>query len=330
MPDVQWLLLAVIVAALVFDFTNGWNDSANAIATVVSTRVLSPLAAVTMSALLNIVGAFYSTAVAKTIGEDIINPDAVTQVVILAALLGGIVWNTSMTLAGLPISASHALVGGMIGAALVHGGVGALQIKGLQLIFLAMLLSPAVGLVFGWFLMLVLRAVFGGAVPAVVNSLFRRLQLVSVAWISFSHGTNDAQKAMGIITLALFSAGAIRTIDVPTWVVLACALVMGAGTALGGWKVVRTLGMRMLRLEPIHGFAAETGAAIILTFTAGTGIPVSTTHTITGSILGVGASRGLSAVRWGVAGKILYAWLFTLPGSGLVAAVSYWVLRGLV
>ena len=329
MPDPHWLLIAVVVAALLFDFTNGWNDAANAVATVVSTRVLSPMAAVSLSAVLNIVGAFYSTAVAKTIGTEIVHPEMVTQLVVLAALVGGTAWNTAMTLLGLPISASHALLGGLIGAALVHGGVATLKISGLKLIFAAMLLSPAIGLTIGWLLMQFLRAGFAGAAPATVNSLFRRLQLLSAGWMSFSHGTNDAQKAMGIITLALFSGGYIPSVEVPKWVILVCALAMGAGTAFGGWKVIRTLGMRMLKLEPIHGFAAETGAALILTFTAGTGVPVSTTHTITGSILGVGASRGLSAVRWGIAGKILYAWLFTLPGAGIVAAGSYLVFRAL-
>lgn len=323
------MILAVVVAALVFDFTNGWNDAANAVATVVSTRVLSPFAAVSFSAMLNVIGAFYSTAVAKTIGSEIIDPNAATQQVVLAALIGGIAWNAAMTLIGLPISASHALLGGMVGAALVHGGVATLQMSGIRLILVAMILSPAIGMAFGYVFIWVLRLVFGGAPPALVNSLFRRLQLVSAGWMSFSHGTNDAQKAMGIITLALFSGGYIDSLEVPDWVILSCALVMGLGTMVGGWRVIRTLGMRVLKMEPIHGFAAETGAALVLTFTAGSGVPVSTTHTITGSILGVGASGGFSAVRWGIAGRILYAWLFTLPGSGLVAALSYAIFRAL-
>ncbi len=329
MPEAEWMILAVVAAALVFDFTNGWNDSANAVATVVSTRVLSPLAAVSFSATLNVIGAFYSTAVAKTIGSDILDPNVVTQQVVLAALVGGIAWNTAMTLAGLPISASHALLGGMVGAALVHGGSGTLQWAGIRLILIAMILSPAVGMVFGYLFIMALRLIFGGARPALVNALFRRLQLLSAGWMSFSHGTNDAQKAMGIITLALYSGGYIDSIEVPSWVIVACALAMGLGTMVGGWRVVRTLGMRMLHMEPVHGFAAETGAALVLTFTAGTGVPVSTTHTITGAILGVGASSGFNAVRWGIAGKIVYAWLFTLPGSGIVAALCYALLRAL-
>jgi len=329
MPDPQWMIVAVVAAALLFDFTNGWNDAANAVATVVSTRVLSPFAAVSFSAVFNVIGAFYSTAVARTIGSDIIDPQAATQLVVLAALVGGIAWNTAMTLMGLPISASHALVGGMVGAALVHGGAAALQMSGIRLILVAMILSPAIGMAFGYVFIWFLRLVFGGAPPALVNALFRRLQLVSAGWMSFSHGTNDAQKAMGIITLALFSGGYIDSVEVPGWVILSCALVMGLGTMVGGWRVIRTLGMRVLKMEPVHGFAAETGAALVLTFTAGSGIPVSTTHTITGSILGVGASRGFSAVRWGVAGRILYAWLFTLPGSGIVAALAYVVFRAL-
>src|SRR5690606_30997265 len=214
MPEAEWMILAVVAAALVFDFTNGWNDSANAVAPVASTRVLSPLAAVSFSATLNVIGAFYSTAVAKTIGSDILDPNVVTQQVVLAALVGGIAWNTAMTLAGLPISASHALLGGMVGAALVHGGSGALQWAGIP-----MILSPAVGMVFGYLFIMALRLIFGGARPALVNALFRRLQLLSAGWMSFSHGTNDAQKAMGIITLALYSGGYIDSIEVPSWVI---------------------------------------------------------------------------------------------------------------
>src|SRR5690606_23467605 len=231
-----------------FDFTNGWNDAANAVATVVSTRVLSPFAAVSFSAVFNVIGAFYSTAVARTIGSDIIDPQAATQLVVLAALVGGIAWNTAMTLMGLPISASHALVGGMVGAALVHGGAAALQMSGIRLILVAMILSPAIGMAFGYVFIWFLRLVFGGAPPALVNALFRRLQLVSAGWMSFPHGTHDAQKAMGIITLALFSGGYIVSVEVPGWVFLSCALVMGLGTMVGGWRVIRTLGMRVLKM----------------------------------------------------------------------------------
>lgn len=330
MPEPEWLIIAVIISALVFDFTNGWNDSANAIATVVSTRVLSPRTAVTLAAALNIAGAFYSTKVAKTIGGSIVDPETVTQATILAALIGGIAWNTTMTLLGLPISASHALIGGLIGAAVAQGGVGILQMHGITLIFEAMLASPFFGLLAGFILMFILLRVFGGLSPTMANRVFRRLQLVSVSFMAFTHGTNDAQKAMGIITLSLVAGGHLQTLEVPWWVVLISALAMGMGTWVGGWNVIKTLGVRMLRLEPIHGFAAETAAAAVLTIMARAGVPVSTTHTITASILGVGASRRLSAVRWGVAGKILYAWIFTLPGAGVVSYLSSLLLRALV
>lgn len=320
----------VVVLALLFDFSNGWNDSANAIATVVSTRVLSPRAAVMLAAVLNIAGAFYSTAVAQTIGGGIVDPKAVTQLAVLSALVGGTAWNTVMTILGLPISASHALMGGVLGAAIAQGGTSLLNFSGVSLIFKAMLISPLLGLAVGALLMFLLLRLMGGFPPTLVNRLFRNLQIVSISFMAFSHGTNDAQKAMGIITMALVSAGVLNTLVVPWWVIVAAALAMGLGTALGGWRVIKTLGMRMLKLEPVHGFAAETAAAAVLITMARLGVPVSTTHTITGSILGVGASRRLSAVRWGIAGKILYAWIFTLPGSGAVAFLIFLVLRGLI
>lgn len=327
MPEAAWLIVAVVVAALIFDFTNGWNDAANSIATVVSTRVLSPLQAVGLAAVLNVIGAFASTAVAKTVGRDIVNPDAITQLAILAALSGGIVWNASMTLIGLPISASHALLGGMLGAAVAHGGWAIVKFSGVQLILLAMLVSPLLGGLFGFVLMKILNGAFAQTPPALINKWFRKLQLVSVAFMSFSHGSADAQKVMGIITLALYAGGYVSDFTVPIWVIMACAAVMGLGTVVGGWGVIKTLGMRMIKLEPIHGFAAETGAAILLQTAAGVGIPVSTTHTITGSILGVGASGRLSRVRWGIANKILYAWVFTLPGSGVISYLTYHLLK---
>lgn len=323
MPEPAWLIAAVVVAALLFDFTNGWNDAANAIATVVSTRVLSPLAAVGLSAALNVVGAFYSTKVAKTIGKGIVDPDGVTQAVVLAAMLAGIVWNAAMTVLGLPISASHALIGGLVGAAVAHAGWNVVQASGIRLVLVAMLVSPLLGLVGGWTLSTLLRAVFGGASPALVNAWFSRLQVLSASWMSFAHGTNDAQKVMGIITLALYAGGYIPSIEVPRWVVVAAALAMGLGTLAGGWQVIRTLGMRLTHLRPVDGFAAETGAALVLMAMADRGVPVSTTHTITGSILGVGAAIRLRAVRWGIANKIVYAWVFTLPGTALMAALAY-------
>ncbi len=318
-----WLIFVVVILGLLFDFTNGWNDSANAIATVVSTRVLSPSRAVLLAASLNIAGAFFSTAVAKTIGKGIVSPELVTQSVVCAALVGGICWNTITTFMGLPISASHALIGGVMGAGIAHGGVGVLNLKSLKLIFEAMLISPLLGFILGFLVMVPIIRMFFKVPRGTSNNLFKRLQIVSAGVMAFSHGTSDAQKVMGVITLALFSGGYLNSFTVPIWVVLLCAGAMGLGTAVGGWNVIKTLGARMIKIEPVHGFAAESISSIILLFTAHLGIPVSTTHTITGSILGVGATRRLSAVRWGVSKKILYAWIFTLPGTALVSFLTY-------
>jgi PiT family inorganic phosphate transporter len=321
--DPSWLIFVVVAFALIFDFTNGWNDSANAIATVVSTRVLSPFQAVLFAAALNIAGAFFSTAVAKTIGKGIVAPELITQTVVLAALVGGISWNTVTTLMGLPISASHALIGGVMGAGVAHGGVGVLNIKTLKLIFKAMLISPLFGFILGFLFMVPILHLFFKVTKGTSNRIFKKLQLISAGVMAFSHGPRDAQKVMGVITLALVSGGYLKTLEVPKWVILSSALVMGLGTAIGGWNVIQTLGARMIKIEPVHGFAAETVASIILLFTAQAGIPVSTTHTITGSILGVGATRRFSAVRWGVSKKILYAWIVTLPGTASVSYLTY-------
>lgn len=324
MPD--WVIWVVIIFALVFDFTNGWNDAANSIATVISTRVLTPLQAVTLAAVLNVVGAFYSDAVAKTIGGGLVDPTQVNQLLILATLVAGITWNVVMTLLGLPISASHALIGGMVGAAVAKGGWAIVNLGGIQTVLLAMLLSPVLGGMLGWLFMHLINFLLRNQAPASVTAWFKRLQLLSVAFVSFSHGSGDAQKVMGIITLALFAGGYLPDISVPTWVVIAAATSMGLGTMVGGWGVIRTLGMKMLRLQPVHGFAAETAAATFLTVAARLGIPVSSTHTITGSIIGVGLAKRSGAVRWGVANKIVYAWVLTLPGC---AMVSWLVFHGL-
>lgn len=307
------IILIIVVLAVLFDITNGWNDSANAIATIVSTRVLPPLTAVIMSAAMNILGAFAFTAVAKTIGAGIVSPDAVTNTVVIAALVTATLWNTVMTKFGMPISCSHALIGGLIGASIAYGGPGILNVGGITKIFLSLLLSPLVGLLLGYLFMKLLLMVFGQFSPGKLNRNFGRLQILSSACMAFSHGSNDAQKAMGIITLALVSGGFLQSLEVPTWVILTCALAMGTGTAMGGWRVIKTLGVNMLKLEPIHGFAAETSAAVTIIVSSILGLPVSTTHVVTTSIMGVGSTRRLSAVRWGLAGKILMAWVFTLP-----------------
>jgi PiT family inorganic phosphate transporter len=314
MPEV---IVIVIVLALLFDISNGWNDSANAIATVVSTRVLSPASAVLLAASMNVLGAFLTTAVAKTIGKGVVDPKFVTETVVAAALFSGFIWNAGMTRLGLPVSASHALIGGLVGASVSYGGVNILNFSGLSTIFLSLLLSPFLGVLFGFLFMNMILKIFGTLPVGTINRHFGRFQLVSAAFMAFSHGSNDAQKVMGIITLALVSGGIINSVEVPFWVILGCALAMGAGTALGGWKVIKTMGVHMLKLEPVHGFAAETSATAIILGGSYFGLPVSTTHVISTAIMGVGATRRLSAVRWGVAGKIVLAWVFTLPATAL-------------
>ncbi len=318
------ILFVIIFLAILFDISNGWNDSANAIATVVSTKVLTPFAAVTMAAIMNILGAFLSTAVAKTIGKGIVDPTAVTELVIIAALASAFLWNTIMTLFGLPVSASHALVGGLIGAAAAHGGFGILNSEGITKIFTALIVSPFLGILIGFGFMKLILKLFGGMAPGTINKHFGKLQILSSAFMAFGHGSNDAQKVMGIITMALLSRGMISTLEVPVWVILTAALAMGLGTFMGGWKVIKTIGMKMLKLQPIHGFAAETSATMIIIGASHFGLPVSTTHVISTAIMGVGATQRLSAVRWGVAGKIIMAWVLTLP---ICIALAWGVVR---
>lgn len=323
MPDLTGVLIIVVFLALLFDFSNGWHDSANAIATVVSTRAVSPVVAVAGAGILNIFGAYMSTAVAKTVGSGLVEPTAVTQAVVAAALAGAIIWNVITLLLGLPTSSSHALIGGLVGAAVMHGGWQSVKLAGLRSVLEAMVLSPFFGFAIGLTLMVIISWMFFRAARGWATALFRRLQILSASFMAFSHGANDAQKAMGIITLALLSSGAIATPEVPAWVIGSCAMAMGLGTAAGGWRIVRTLGMRIVKLEPVHGFAAETGAALVLLATAHYGLPVSTTHTITTTVMGVGAVKRLSAVRWGVTAKIIFAWLCTLPGTAIFAATCY-------
>lgn len=277
MPEPGWLIVAVVVFALLFDYTNGWHDAANAVATVISTRVLSPFKAVLLSATLNVIGALAFTAVAKAIATDIINPELTTQALILSALLGAIAWNIWTVLVGLPTSSSHALIGGMVGAGLSSGGMSVIMFAGLKKVFLAILVSPAAGFIASALRMTIVYRLVTNWTPNSVNRHFRWLQLVSVSYMSFTHGTNDAQKAMGIMTLALFAGGYIPEAEVPTWVKLSAAIAMGLGTLAGGQKVIKTLGMRLLHLRPIHGFAAETAASLVLTMTAHFGVPAPRT-----------------------------------------------------
>jgi inorganic phosphate transporter, PiT family len=330
MPEVPLLLIVVIAAALVFDFTNGAHDSANAIATIVSTKVLSPRTAVFMAAVLNLVGAFIGVKVAHTIGSGIVHADMIKgcQALTLAALLGAIFWNLFTWYLGLPSSSSHALIGGLIGAAAAYRGWAAVNIHSIiDKVLLPLVISPFSGFLTGYLLMLILTWYLRNAHPRRVNVAFRKLQILSSAFMATSHGMNDAQKTMGIITLALFVGHHVPDMTIPTWVKLACAFVMAMGTAAGGWKIVKTMGHKIFKLEPIHGFAAETSAAAVISTASMLGAPISTTHTISTSVLGVGSSKRLSAVRWGIAGNMLIAWILTIPAAGLVAAAWFFLMQ---
>jgi len=323
------LVIFIIVIALLFDFGNGMNDAANAIATVVSTRVLTPQKAVALAAFMNFVAAFgFGVAVATTIGKGIVMPSGITEYVILAALLGAIIWVFGTTFAGLPISASHALIGGLVGSSVVHAGWGVVIFTGLWKVALFIFIAPIMGFILSFLLMLIITNLFHDESQTIMNKLFGRLQLVSASLYSLSHGTNDAQKTMGIIAILLYNAGYLGpTFYVPFYVVLMAHAAIALGTLLGGWRIVETMGMRITKLTPVHGFSAETGGAVTIIFSSLLGIPVSTTHTISGSIMGVGALRRLSAVRWGVARRIVLTWILTIPCSAGMSALIYWIIN---
>ncbi len=312
------LIITVIIVAIFFDFTNGWNDSANAIATVVSTRVLSPLQAVMMAGTLDFIGAYFSTRVAMTVGKGIVDPATVTQYVVLFAMIAATMWVALATLKGLPISASHSLIGGLIGAAVGQAGLSVIKWNGLTTVLLALLISPMLGMAVGFVMMTVLKRLIANCSYSKINRVFGKLQIFSSGLVSLSHGTNDAQKVMGIITLALFSGGYITEMQVPFWVKVICATAIALGTAFGGWKVIKTIGTGLMDLRPVHGSVAETSAAAVLFSSAALGVPVSTTHVITSTIVGVGAAKRRGGVRWIVGKKILYAWILTLPFCFLV------------
>jgi len=325
-PEFTLLLAVVIVLAVVFDYINGFHDTANAIATSVSTRALRPNQAILMSATANFVGALTGTAVAVTIASGIVTlpPGDAGQIVVAAALVGGITWNLITWRLGIPSSSSHALIGGLIGASLAASGVQSLNVPGIvNKVLVPLVASPILGIIIGFALMVVLLNVFVRSHPRRLNDRFRRLQLVSAAYMAFSHGSNDAQKTMGIITIALVSAGILSEPVVPLWVILLSATAISLGTAGGGWRIIRTMGQRVVKLDPVHGFAAETTAASIIVGASSLGMPVSTTHVISSAIMGVGSSDRLSAVRWGVAGNIIVAWVVTIPASGLVAWLAW-------
>jgi|SRR5215208_207238 len=324
------LLILVVVVALGFDFTNGFHDTANAIATSVSTRALTPRMAVLIAAVANLAGAFVTTAVAKTIGKGIIDTGLATNETVLAALVGAIVWNLLTWWLGLPSSSSHALIGGLVGAALVQSGSRGVEWHGLaHKVVIPALFAPLIAFTAAFALLLAIFWIFFRMTIGVANRTFRLGQLVSGTFVAFTHGANDAQKTMGVIALALFTNGSIDHFYIPLWVIVAAGLAIALGTYVGGWRIMRTLGQRIFDMEPASGFAAQTAAGATIYFATHLGYPLSTTHVISGAVMGSGATKRLSAVRWGVAGNIVTAWLLTIPAAGLVAAACYWPLQGL-
>jgi inorganic phosphate transporter, PiT family len=332
MLDPFIILVCVVVFALVFDYINGFHDTANSIATVVSTRVLRPSQAVMMAAGLNLFGAFLGVEVAKTIGKGMVSGESVTQVTVLAALMGAIIWNLITWYFGIPSSSSHALIGALCGSAAAFSGLKALNTEELMhKVFIPMIVSPTLGLLVGFLFMSLLYWLLIKAKPGFVNRWFSKLQLVSAGFMALSHGSNDAQKTMGIITMALLSyygpPAGNQEFHIPFWVIISCALAMGMGTLAGGWKIIHTMGSKMIKLQPIHGFAAETSAAIMIMTASHMGMPVSTTHVISSSIMGVGASKRFSAVRWGIVGSIVWAWVLTFPLSFLLGGGAFMLLN---
>lgn len=322
-----YILALLIALALIFDFMNGFHDAANAIATVVSTGVLKPQTAVAMAAFFNVAAIFFfQLKVATTVGKGTIDPGVVDHYVVFGALVGAIFWNLLTWYYGIPSSSSHALIGGLVGAAVAKAGTGSLISSGLIKTISFIVLSPLLGFIFGSIMMVLVSWIFVRSTPRRVDKWFRRMQLVSASMYSLGHGGNDAQKTMGIIWMLLIFAGVSTATDpLPWWVIISCYAAIGLGTLFGGWRIVKTMGQKITKLRPVGGFCAETGGAITLFLATGLGIPVSTTHTITGAIVGVGSSRKTSAVRWGVAGNIVWAWVFTIPASAFVAAVAWWI-----
>jgi PiT family inorganic phosphate transporter len=324
------LLVVVIVVALGFDFTNGFHDTANAVATSVSTRALTPRMAVLVASVANLAGAFVTTAVAKTVGKDIVASELVNTKTILAALLGAIAWNLLTWWFGLPSSSSHALIGGLVGAALAQSGSNGVLWHGLaHKIVIPALVAPAIAFTAAFLLLVLIYWAFSRITRGFGNRAFRLGQLVSGTFVAFTHGANDAQKTMGVIALALFANGNLQEFDIPTWVKVAAGLAIGLGTYVGGWRIMRTLGQRIFQMEPESGFAAQAAAGATIYAATKYGYPLSTTHVISGAVMGAGATRRLSAVRWGVAGNIVVAWLLTIPAAGAVAAAFYWPIEGI-
>jgi len=322
-----WVVIMLVVVALAFDFMNGFHDAANSIATVVSTGVLRPATAVLFAAFFNFVAIFvFHLSVAATVGKGIVQPGVVDTHVVFGALIGAITWNVITWYYGIPSSSSHALIGGIVGAVMAKAGASALIAPGILKTVIFILVSPTLGFLLGSLMMVLVSNVFRRATPSKVDRWFRRLQLVSAGAYSLGHGGNDAQKTIGIIWMLLIATGYMGANETapPTWVVVSCYVAIAVGTMFGGWRIVRTMGQKITKLKPVGGFCAETGGAITLFMATAAGIPVSTTHTITGAIVGVGSTQRASAVRWGVAGNIVWAWVFTIPASAFVAALAYW------
>jgi PiT family inorganic phosphate transporter len=326
------IVIGLVIVALAFDFMNGFHDAANSIATVVSTRVLKPYQAVLLAAAFNFIAIFiFHLSVAATVGKGIIDQGIVDHYLVLGALTGAITWNVITWWYGIPSSSSHALIGGLVGAAVAKGGSWALIPAGILKTVAFIFISPIVGMIFGATLMVLVSWLFVRSTPSKVDRWFRRLQLISASLYSLGHGGNDAQKTIGIIWMLLIAAGMLGPKDaVPAWVVIACYVMIGLGTAFGGWRIVKTMGQRITKLKPVGGFCAETGGAAMLFIATALGIPVSTTHTITGAIVGVGAAQNVSAVRWGIAGNILWAWILTIPCSAFIAGLAWWVAHHLL
>ena len=323
MPE-HWLIWAVVLLAVLFDYVNGFHDTANAIATSVSTRAITPRHAIIMAATLNFAGAMISTGVAKTIGGDLVlNPSQISLEVIVAALIGSIIWNITTWYYRIPSSSSHSLVGGVIGAVSISVGPAALDITGISKIIMSLILSPIVALATGYFVMIGLLWIFRNFSPITLNRQFRKMQLVSASLMAFSHGSNDAQKAMGIIALALLSGGYIETMEIPIWVKIACATSMALGTSAGGWRIISTMGTKIFKMESINGFAADLNSSIVIFTATFLHLPVSTTHVVSGSIMGIGSAERVRAVHWGVARSMLLAWVITIPISACISAVIY-------
>ena len=323
-----WVVVMLVVLALLFDFMNGFHDAANSIATVVSTGVLKPGQAILFAAFFNVIALFiFQLSVAATVGKGIVQPGVVDTHVVFGALLGAISWNVITWYYGIPSSSSHALIGGIVGAVIAKSGAGTLVSAGIFKTVAFIFISPVLGFVLGSIMMVIVAWVFRRSRPSKVDKWFRRLQLVSAGAYSLGHGGNDAQKTIGIIWMLLIATGhtTVGAASPPMWVIVCCYTAIGAGTMFGGWRIVKTMGQRITKLKPVGGFCAETGGAITLFMATALGIPVSTTHTITGAIVGVGSTQRASAVRWGVAGNIVWAWIFTIPASAFVAAVAYWI-----